>query len=85
MKTTITIHNNFDKPIDQGMLEKVLIKCEWFIPVNGNLDQTIDIYTKPRDEKGWLEWSMIINQDSSREMFIACIQRNPADKYEFCS
>jgi hypothetical protein len=85
MKTTIVIHNNMEMPIDRGMLEKVLIKCEWHIPANGNLDSTIDIYTKPRDSKGWLEWSMIINALSERAFYIACIQRKPDAEYEFCS
>jgi hypothetical protein len=85
MKTVITIHNIFEQLIDQGMLEKVLIKCEWFIPSFGTLDQNIDIYTKPRDSKGWIEWAMVINDQTDREMYIGCIQREPGGEYEFCS
>jgi hypothetical protein len=85
MKTTIAIYNNFEQPIDQMMLQAVLYKAQNWIPVNGNLDQTIDIYTKPRDSKGWLEWAMVINDQTDREAYIGCIQRKPDAEYEFCS
>jgi len=84
-KTVITVHNNFECRLHHGMLKAVLERCESMIYAREGQEQTIDVYTRPRNSEGWLEWSVIINDRTDHSMFIGVIQRKPEAEIEFCS
>lgn len=77
----ITVVNEFDQALDDGMLEAVMARASRHIP-NARF---IDIYTSPREEYGLLEWIMKITYHSSNVLVIGCIQRKPDAEYEFHS
>lgn len=87
--TIITVVNEFDQPLDEGMLQTVMVRVARHIP-NARF---IDIYTQSRvpldqpayKHPGWLEWIIKITYNNSCVITIGAIQRQIGAEYEFHS